>query len=110
MLSCAVFFFFNDTATTEIYTLSLHDALPECLGVDREAQPRHLPHLAGQREVVEVLRHRHADGEVHGVASAGDELRRARGGHDPCPALAAVLLPAGGPHPAAPPPAADPSG
>src|ERR1017187_9711051 len=25
---CYVFFFFNDTATTEIYTLSLHDALP----------------------------------------------------------------------------------
>src|SRR2546429_1176450 len=25
------FFFFNDTATTEIYTLSLHDALPICL-------------------------------------------------------------------------------
>src|SRR3712207_7752074 len=24
-------FFFNDTATTEIYTLSLHDALPICL-------------------------------------------------------------------------------
>src|SRR5438034_11728275 len=27
-LSLSVFFFFNDTATTEIYTLSLHDALP----------------------------------------------------------------------------------
>src|SRR5476649_607443 len=27
-LSAAVVFFFNDTATTEIYTLSLHDALP----------------------------------------------------------------------------------
>src|SRR3712207_7453822 len=27
-LSCVLFFFFNDTATTEIYTLSLHDALP----------------------------------------------------------------------------------
>ena len=27
-LFCFVFFFFNDTATTEIYTLSLHDALP----------------------------------------------------------------------------------
>src|SRR2546430_11242499 len=27
-LYCASFFFFNDTATTEIYTLSLHDALP----------------------------------------------------------------------------------
>src|SRR5256885_16765963 len=25
---CVDFFFFNDTATTEIYTLSLHDALP----------------------------------------------------------------------------------
>src|SRR5258708_26368718 len=28
MLSFCPFFFFNDTATTEIYTLSLHDALP----------------------------------------------------------------------------------
>src|SRR5437773_12273086 len=32
VLSCHsvsfIFFFFNDTATTEIYTLSLHDALP----------------------------------------------------------------------------------
>src|SRR2546425_9376415 len=26
--ACRCFFFFNDTATTEIYTLSLHDALP----------------------------------------------------------------------------------
>src|SRR5256885_14389935 len=26
--SLSIFFFFNDTATTEIYTLSLHDALP----------------------------------------------------------------------------------
>src|SRR5206468_11921557 len=30
--SCSCFlFFFNDTATPEIYTLSLHDALPICL-------------------------------------------------------------------------------
>src|ERR1043165_10167957 len=29
-LSVCSFFFFNDTATTEIYTLSLHDALPIC--------------------------------------------------------------------------------
>src|SRR4051794_38654485 len=36
--ACAAFavraqivFFFNDTATTEIYTLSLHDALPICV-------------------------------------------------------------------------------
>src|SRR2546423_697052 len=28
LVCCRFFFFFNDTATTEIYTLSLHDALP----------------------------------------------------------------------------------
>src|SRR3989441_4231985 len=32
------FFFFNDTATTEIYTLSLHDALP--ISVEREHRRR----------------------------------------------------------------------
>src|SRR3712207_9228271 len=38
----SVFFFFNDTATTEIYTLSLHDALPilgaSCLAVEIGAE------------------------------------------------------------------------
>src|SRR2546426_5458928 len=34
------FFFFNDTATTEIYTLSLHDALPICRGGARAGAPR----------------------------------------------------------------------
>src|SRR5258707_6177522 len=33
------FFFFNDTATTEIYTLSLHDALPIFPAIEREAPP-----------------------------------------------------------------------
>src|SRR5216684_8286391 len=28
LITFCLFFFFNDTATTEIYTLSLHDALP----------------------------------------------------------------------------------
>src|SRR3712207_8202790 len=32
-----VCFFFNDTATTEIYTLSLHDALPICVGIAQRA-------------------------------------------------------------------------
>src|SRR5688572_31600542 len=32
------FFFFNDTATTEIYTLSLHDALPIFSAADAGAQ------------------------------------------------------------------------
>src|SRR5258708_32000813 len=33
-----MFFFFNDTATTEIYTLSLHDALPICFALSYGAQ------------------------------------------------------------------------
>src|SRR2546430_12489698 len=41
------FFFFNDTATTEIYTLSLHDALPICRGL-RAERPR-LSAQAGAR-------------------------------------------------------------
>src|SRR2546427_1901381 len=36
------FFFFNDTATTEIYTLSLHDALPILLGLAGD-DPHRLP-------------------------------------------------------------------
>src|SRR5258708_36610456 len=39
LLSFFFFFFFNDTATTEIYTLSLHDALP--ISRRRSAAPRH---------------------------------------------------------------------
>src|SRR3712207_7022128 len=53
-----MFFFFNDTATTEIYTLSLHDALPIFdTRIDDAVDPgHHLPHfvrLAAQD--VEVL-------------------------------------------------------
>src|SRR5207248_10215977 len=35
-----IFFFFNDTSPTEIYTLSLHDALP--ISRDRRRSARHL--------------------------------------------------------------------
>src|SRR6266498_5703154 len=34
LILCFFFFFFNDTATTEIYTLSLHDALPNFVQID----------------------------------------------------------------------------
>src|ERR1022692_5326919 len=48
-----VFFFFNDTATTEIYTLSLHDALPisrkSCLRHRRTA-PRCRPTASRSKE------------------------------------------------------------
>src|SRR3712207_9074363 len=46
------FFFFNDTATTEIYTLSLHDALP----ISRIDQIFfHEDHPFQRREVAEAL-------------------------------------------------------
>src|SRR5690349_22969305 len=50
------FFFFNDTATTEIYTLSLHDALPILLPAASEAvhprlrQPRQRLHVRHRSE------------------------------------------------------------
>src|SRR2546426_11007452 len=51
LLLMIFFFFFNDTATTEIYTLSLHDALPiyELAG---EARPRRFD---SRRRLVELL-------------------------------------------------------
>src|SRR3712207_7697100 len=66
------FFFFNDTATTEIYTLSLHDALPIChqwlLGRDVPTANLHLAHLLrrGQdgteaEQVLAQLEHQRVD-------------------------------------------------
>src|SRR2546426_11896990 len=44
------FFFFNDTATTEIYTLSLHDALPISMAMSRQARAgRSIAGAAGLR-------------------------------------------------------------
>src|SRR5256885_11864374 len=57
------FFFFNDTATTEIYTLSLHDALPIYRLRLRLVVGAH-QHLAEQSERDELhADHGHQDGE-----------------------------------------------
>src|SRR2546427_4957755 len=68
------FFFFNDTATTEIYTLSLHDALPICpanpagTSTDRSA---HRSATAGGRAT--AARRRDArSGTVHRSCAARD--------------------------------------
>src|SRR3989454_2063448 len=45
-----IFFFFNDTATTEIYTLSLHDALPISLREDPDII------LVGEMRDLETIR------------------------------------------------------
>src|SRR6266566_9029274 len=64
-----LFFFFNDTATTEIYTLSLHDALP----------------IAGDRERLRALRRDHLGcgrqillgrGSEHGLRARARERER----------------------------------
>src|ERR1041384_2306110 len=39
LLLCLFFFFLNDTATTEIYPLPLHDALPICTLARRHQEP-----------------------------------------------------------------------
>src|SRR3712207_7886177 len=48
------FFFFNDTATTEIYTLSLHDALPISEGAraSKSAPPATSPRGVGTQPVL----------------------------------------------------------
>src|SRR3712207_8995460 len=57
------FFFFNDTATTEIYTLSLHDALPISEKADsrrtRPAQHRPLHWARGTHPPIDGPRRRH---------------------------------------------------
>src|SRR2546426_5622956 len=73
-----MFFFFNDTATTEIYTLSLHDALP----ISKTARAVELPH----RDQVEEV---HPGAEVRDRAphpdarETIDDIGRERGAHSP---------------------------
>src|SRR5258707_13346861 len=55
--SSAPFFFFNDPPTTEIYTLSLHDALP----IFDQAHKDHL-HIAAHVYALNDARHLVADG------------------------------------------------
>src|SRR5256885_13131351 len=51
MFALSFFFFFNDTATTEIYTLSLHDALPI-------SRARHYARGSTNQIIMEVLHQR----------------------------------------------------
>src|SRR3712207_8451649 len=62
-------FFFNETATTEIYTLSLHDALPIC----SSGPPGAATHPAAHRAAADASR-------------AGPARRRRRASHEDGPA------------------------
>src|SRR5256885_17030653 len=92
LLSFSVFFFFNDTATTEIYTLSLHDALPIYRACD--ALPgvlhRHAPHRA--RLLRNALRAARRPRTAPARGGADRALRAPGGGADPLRALRLALV------------------
>src|SRR2546430_12420368 len=69
-----LFFFFNDTATTEIYTLSLHDALPISFAsaLDAFAEVEDQVGAARHLEPAHVVSHRDLADLVAGAHSAED--------------------------------------
>src|SRR3989442_4243800 len=71
----SLLFFFNDTATTEIYTLSLHDALPILLQPDTFASIVVAHGVGGEAAVGR-------DGEMTDVARGGDPLQRGASDRD----------------------------
>src|SRR2546422_8645249 len=116
MLSSSFFFFFNDTATTEIYTLSLHDALPISPVLRLHARCRDGGARRGDHRLL------HAGGEPHlshrescrgggeparrvgagflGLRSAHAARRPARGAPGAAPARSDAGAPGGGGLPA----------
>src|SRR5256885_16273333 len=68
VLAHLLFFFFNDTATTEIYTLSLHDALPILGGGDDVIAIIHMRQDAPAADAVE----NHSAGECRLVELGAD--------------------------------------
>src|SRR3989449_9761431 len=72
--SIFIFFFFNDTATTEIYTLSLHDALPISFG-----KPRTVPLDLGEEPdfILGEFTQHFLRIAVAGRLGAGEELGQA---------------------------------
>src|SRR5256885_6464171 len=74
----AYFFFFNDTATTEIYTLSLHDALP----ISRPRRP-------ARREPREPDRSGRGGGRGQGLARSEEHTSELQ---SPCNLVCRLLL------------------
>src|SRR5258708_34826201 len=79
-LCLSIFFFFNDTATTEIYTLSLHDALPiyKIAGLDYGAddyltKPFHLSELNAR--VKALIRRKYSEGNSERSEEHTSELQ-----------------------------------
>src|SRR2546421_11446983 len=69
------FFFFNDTATTEIYTLSLHDALP-IWGRRAELRARGFERQGVGRERLDQLRRERSEEHTSELQSRSDLVCR----------------------------------
>src|SRR2546428_8424333 len=65
-----MFFFFNDTATTEIYTLSLHDALPISVMFNRPGDQWQIGYV--------ILKGSYAQLKADGVAALREGVARLR--------------------------------
>src|SRR5258707_6971536 len=84
------FFFFNDTATTEIYTLSLHDALPISL-VAHGIDPARLVLVEFNPSFCRLLRTRYPDATV--IQGDAYRIQHLLGGllHEPAAAVVSGL-------------------
>src|SRR3712207_8845736 len=69
-----LFFFFNDTATTEIYTLSLHDALP----ISCAREPEEHRRVAGGAAELGVLEAGARRGQAGALEGAGADRKSTR--------------------------------
>src|SRR2546429_9642520 len=75
----SLFFFFNDTATTEIYTLSLHDALPiSCASSYDKWVKQYIKHIRSEDELLQLvldnaLGNDDDSGKKKGTASRSEE-------------------------------------
>src|SRR3989441_8676350 len=90
------FFFFNDTATTEIYTLSLHDALPIC----PEAEEHRVTNETGdvereqiREDIAKDLISRREERREYDEQGGSDEQADQNGADVPEPTFPRQLLP-----------------
>src|SRR2546430_17000449 len=112
----SLFFFFNDTATTEIYTLSLHDALPishlskpgsedrarsphVALRTDPPGRPAFHHGLPGHRQAPDAAHGRPAEGRDEPARASAPRTRRQE--RPPPNGAAALHTPRRGLHPRA---------
>ena len=71
---CFFFFFFNDTATTEIYTLSLHDALP----ISQLTKNKQHYGSLGRVSICSKICHECGSGEIQDGLAMGKEPDKVR--------------------------------